>query len=289
MPPGGDLPADTSVKWLQPTGGGTVSVKTAPADIDSASNLISIFGSANSGKSTIMNHLSETTAFPRQGGTKGCDVTPTLCQLPGCSSSLAFADTEGIGSNGGHDFDVMLFTPLMLSSSVTLFNWKGGFKKNDILNMMSIVIDATDKMDVGNAQEMVGGHLHILLRDSAPSERLQDMLLTQENEPGSERRDDIREQLKVSFASVTVWGIPAPLDSASALQSSFDLSECKADYQKQVNSLRSSIIKQVAAPKLFGSAALRPGNLFDAATEVITELNNGAVMTPLDQIREKLR
>merc|ERR1711871_579637 len=115
------------------------------------------------------------------------------------------------------------------------------------------------------------------------------MGLTQENEPGSERRDDIREQLKISFASVTVWGIPAPLDSASALQTSFDLCECKADYQQQVNSLRSTIIKQVATPKSFGSAALRPGSIFNAATHIITHLNNGAVLNPLDQIREGLR
>merc|ERR1711865_1205315 len=100
--------------------------------------MVSIFGCPASGKSTLMNHLGGTSSFRRQCDTKGVDIDVVKLE----SKPVIFADSEG-HNEGRLEYDTNLFTPLMLVSGVCLFNWKGGFKKNDILNMMSIVIDAT--------------------------------------------------------------------------------------------------------------------------------------------------
>jgi hypothetical protein len=270
----------------------------------SASAMVTVFGAPGSGKSTIMNHIGQSDSFRRQCDTKGADVD--VVAMAG-GHQVALVDTEGHYQNT-LEYDVSLFTPMLLCSNVLMFNWNGGFRKDSILDSLSVILDVLVKLDAEDLVGMVGmdgkgettddslkpgGHLHILLRDSAPSDRLYDMLLGAEEDaegpdadPGAAKRNDTRNTLFACFSSVTVWGVPAPKDSAAALMESFELEECKAPYRQQVEAIRGAISAQVAgAPKCLAGRALEGPSIFKVASEVVQELNIGdGKLSPLADI-----
>ena len=123
------------------------------ANETSAVYLISPFGDPRKGKSSLMNFLcNEARSFKVQSGkvrpcTRGADlsnVTKTLFEFSGddclrdIGGNVRVLDPEGTG-NENAQYDVTLFCPVLLVSTIVIFNWGGGLQvqsKKKILTML---------------------------------------------------------------------------------------------------------------------------------------------------------
>ena len=144
----------SAVQWLEPSGGG-IAISSAPPSLYDATALVSIFGNACSGKSSILNHLAtwqppgssdedkQPSFFSGQNDTIGVELVsePVIIETGDGLQSLravAFADTEGLKSESEGDADaapsglgpesfsyennVTLFTSLLVSSRYVIIS-----------------------------------------------------------------------------------------------------------------------------------------------------------------------
>jgi hypothetical protein len=105
--------------------------------------LISIFGDPRSAKSFLLNCIRGMSVFQTLSGdadpcTQGVDLSRPvplseyaghLLQQLDLDSLIAFADVEGGGDRDADDYDMRLYSALLLVSTVMIYNWKGGLKK----------------------------------------------------------------------------------------------------------------------------------------------------------------
>ena len=131
-------------------------------------NLVTILGPARQGKSFLMNCLMGESLFKTSDAfavcTKGVQIANMMHQV-GDGGYAFFVDTEGQG-NEDADTDITLLTPILLSSKVILFNWKGGLQINQILNELAILVKIAKCVSSKCFEENFKfGHLNIVLRD----------------------------------------------------------------------------------------------------------------------------
>eukprot|EP01046_Picozoa_sp_COSAG06_P003794 COSAG06_NODE_151_length_21964_cov_95.963961_19_plen_347_part_00 len=153
--PGGDEPTES---WLHQKDGRIVLGKGNDmlSKILASVNLITIFGAARTGKSTLMSLLcGEQGLFRSSAGgesfTQGIMIANFFTSLEAFSSQdggecvspdsgssgedglvVGFVDAEGQGDKG-MQYDLKLISTPLLFSSIVLFNWKGGMQKHEIL------------------------------------------------------------------------------------------------------------------------------------------------------------
>jgi hypothetical protein len=163
--PGGDEPTEP---WLHQKDGRIVLGKGNDmlSKILASVNLITIFGAARTGKSTLMSLLcGEQGLFRSSAGgesfTQGIMIAnffPSLeafssqdggeCVSPDSGSGgedglvVGFVDAEGQGDRG-MQYDLKLISAPVLLSKIVFFNWKGGMQKHEILVRRCVyVLDA---------------------------------------------------------------------------------------------------------------------------------------------------
>ena len=115
--------------------------------IPKRTNLICIFGPPRSGKSFLLDCLCDDPhSFLFMEGlvqpcTQGADISNTVRSLVEFSGDenfvvneaidVRFVDTEGTGDRN-REYDMKLFCPMLLISSVIVFNWSGGLQISGI-------------------------------------------------------------------------------------------------------------------------------------------------------------
>jgi len=152
---------EVDTKWL------TIDTKESPSKLrvrDEATaslsalgtdklGLVMIHGTAKTGKSFLMNKLmGQPGLFAVRGGntatTVGVDLSPIKSYAEftggrgGDGCKVAFVDVEGQGDRGV-DYDVMLTAPLLLVSKATIFNWRGKMAKDEMLNKLGVLAQAS--------------------------------------------------------------------------------------------------------------------------------------------------
>eukprot|EP01046_Picozoa_sp_COSAG06_P002368 COSAG06_NODE_83_length_25105_cov_69.740913_11_plen_310_part_00 len=152
--PGGDEPTEP---WLHQKDGRIVGGKGNDmlSRILASVNLITIFGAARTGKSTLMSLLcGEQGLFRSSAGgesfTQGIMIANFFTSLEAFSSQdggecvspdssggedglvVGFVDAEGQGDKG-MKYDLKLMSAPVLLSPIVIFNWKGGMQKHEIL------------------------------------------------------------------------------------------------------------------------------------------------------------
>jgi len=232
-----------SHKWLEVRDlpGGKAELRVIPRGQDclaSAGNsplsLVTVIGRTRTGKSFLLRQLVDKQDwFEVKGGniplTKGADVSPVL-PVGGSRqrSKKAYVDAEGLGDAGIRK-DVLLLTPLLLVSSVVIFNWPGRPAKDKMLEQLGKLVAAAEKVGPrpeGIAQQRcIFGYLYIVLRNVAHAKGVKELLLNEE-EPGPlssakevAERNRKRRVLHESFRDIFIFALPTPTEKGDALDS----------------------------------------------------------------------
>jgi hypothetical protein len=161
--------------------------------------------------------------------------TATVTKKPSSSSSIAsseeihigFVDAEGQGDKDVN-YDANLICPILLASKCVIFNWKGDLQKDHILSTLGIMTRAAknvavegDGAEAGSAKKEKKsskfGHLHVVFRDwqaigTTSSGTHAALFNAEPSNKDTATRNQIREELKEAFESITVWLFEAPTD-----------------------------------------------------------------------------
>jgi len=127
---------------------------------------------------------------------------------------VGFVDTEGQG-NRGDEFDIFLFSPILVTSKIVIFWWPEGFQPERILSMLGVMTNSARQISPETEDQYQNtkpyGHLHILFRSwvyNATSEQVKNKLLEQQYDAREEERNTIRRLLIDSFETINVWLFP---------------------------------------------------------------------------------
>ncbi|CAG8448575.1 852_t:CDS:2 [Dentiscutata erythropus] len=200
-------------------------------------NLISIFGPARTGKSTFMNIIAgvddhDNEIFKSSSAletvTTGVDISETFLPLrefsklndnPEIDSNIlvGFIDTEGQG-NKGDEFDIYLFSPILVTSKIVIFWWPGMLQLNTILNNLGAITTSAKRITRGTQDQHQNtkpyGHLHIIFsswnNNNTPDDVKKLLLEPQAvNREKDKEHNSIRELLNDCFESIDIWLFPA--------------------------------------------------------------------------------
>lgn len=144
--------------------------------------------------------------------------------MGGKASKVVYVDAEGLGGDNVMK-DVLLLTPLLLASSVFIYNWRGRAAKDEMLKQLGVLADVAHKIvPEGTVQERrIFGHLHIVLRNQADVGDAKKILLDDEVPgPGMRtesvaKRNRVRQVLHESFRSIEISALPTPTEDEDAL------------------------------------------------------------------------
>ncbi|RIB25793.1 P-loop containing nucleoside triphosphate hydrolase protein [Gigaspora rosea] len=195
-------------------------------------NLISIFGPARTGKSTLMNILAGVNDYDNEifktspdmeTVTTGVDISKTFVPVKAFSklndnpeinnnALVGFVDTEGQGNNGD-EFDIYLFSPILVTSKIVIFWWPGLLQIDTILNSLGAMTNCAKRItrDTQCQRQNVKpyGHLHIIFRswnnNKTPEDVKKKLLEPQSVHKEKDKEHNcIRELLDDCFESIDV-------------------------------------------------------------------------------------
>jgi hypothetical protein len=198
---------------------------------------------------------------------------------------VGFVDVEGQGDKGVV-YDTQLVSPLLCVSKAVLYNWIGRPAKDSILTKLRCLADAAKKISPAGLPDgqKLFGHLHLVLRDFCGNVDEVKAMIFDEIEgatpsrctPEQHLRNETRQLICESFESVTVWGLPPPINDAQRLaEGNFTNGDACENYLIKVNALRTSVAGQLQEPKLFPDA-LSGEMIPQIVTELVAALNEGA-------------
>ncbi|CAG8720398.1 10136_t:CDS:2, partial [Dentiscutata erythropus] len=189
-------------------------------------NLISIFGPA-SGVDNCDNEIFKTSSVS-ETVTTGVDISKIFVPLkefskfndnPEIDSNVlvGFVDTEGQG-NKGDEFDIYLFSPILVTSTIAIFWWPGLLQVDTILNCLGAMTNSAKRITRdANCQHQNTkpyGHLHIVFRswnNNNTPEDVKKLLLEPQKivkRDKDREHNSIRELLSDCFESIDVWLFP---------------------------------------------------------------------------------
>jgi hypothetical protein len=264
--------------------------------------------------------------------------TATVTKKPSSSSSTAsgeeihigFVDAEGQGDKDVN-YDANLICPILLASKCVIFNWKGDLQKDHILSTLGIMTRAAknvavegDGAEAGSAKKEKKnskfGHLHVVFRDwqaigTTSSGTHAALFNAEPSNKDTATRNQIREELKEAFESITVWLFEAPTDSVIDLRQVLTIEKTTSRFRQQIRDFRAMLSDQLADPvfllpsgtssssssSVMTAAAARPPPrrhpltgklLYSMMKEIIATLNRGEVILPsstyLTMMKEEL-
>jgi len=236
-------------------------------------NAVMISGKLRTGKSYLMNALSNSQAFgvssQARSFTQGVHICDRLapCTMfggPEDGPSLAFVDAEG-QADKGKSYDIKLATPLLLVSKVIIMNeiCPTGPSKEDILRTIEIFMRAAEQVSERKKRKKLFGNLHLIMRDcSQPDSECWDIIFeiedadiaeTDEQAQAIVERNKIREGIFNAFESVPkVWCLPKLLTRHVPK----NYRDNSPDYVAKIEEMRAYMGKQLALPKLLDDKPL---------------------------------
>ncbi|CAG8735253.1 16784_t:CDS:10, partial [Gigaspora margarita] len=208
---------------------------------ENATNLLytkaeSLYLIARTGKSTLMNILAGVNDYDNEifktspdmeTVTTGVDISKTFVPLKEFSKLngnmevnsnilVGFVDTEGQGNNGD-EFDICLFSPILVTSKIVMFWWPGLLQIDTILNSLGAMTNCAKRITRDTQcqrQNKPYGHLHIIFRswnnDKTPEDVKKKLLEPQSvHKEKDKEHNSIRELLNDCFESIDIWLFPA--------------------------------------------------------------------------------
>ncbi|CAG8751607.1 40619_t:CDS:10 [Gigaspora margarita] len=209
---------------------------------ENATNLLytkteSLYLLKRTGKSTLMNILAGVNDYDNEifktspdmeTVTTGVDISKAFVPLkefsklngnPEINNNIlvGFVDTEGQGNNGD-EFDIYLFSPVLVTSKIVIFWWPGLLQIDTILNNLGAMTNCAKRIardtQCQRQNSKPYGHLHIIFRSWNNSKTPEDVK-TKLLEPQSVHKEkdkehnSIRELLNDCFESIDIWLFPA--------------------------------------------------------------------------------
>ena len=167
-------------------------------------------------------------------------------------------DVEGQGVRGDV-YNTKLAVPVLLISKALIFNWRGPPAANAILQALGVLNEVAKRIRPDDKTKL--GQLHIVLRDLHPSKAAECQRLVMDEEPGTSRevveRNDIRNRLRSTMASMTFWALPLPIRDAEALATqALRVDQASPEFQLGVRCLREAISRQLATTDGYTGAVL---------------------------------
>lgn len=158
----------------------------------------------------------------------------------------------------------------VFASQVILLNWRGTAVKDELLQKLSVLVDAAARIKPDEEEESkeeekesskVFGHLHIVMRDHPDTSGMYDLLFKQESGRAADKarveRNRIREGILESFESVSVWGLPSPIRDAVRLNAGeFAEADCTDAFLEEVGRLKDKMAEQLQVRDREGRAGL---------------------------------
>mmetsp|Transcript_80839 Transcript_80839/g.148946 ORF Transcript_80839/g.148946 Transcript_80839/m.148946 type:complete len:860 (+) Transcript_80839:141-2720(+) len=270
------LPPMESIVWLELVKG-VLSINDEATDVfaDESNfvNPVMVCGKLRTGKSYLMNALSDSQAFgvssQARSFTQGvhvCNrlVPPEWFGVPPDGPKLAFVDAEG-QADKGKSYDIKLATPLLLVSKVIIMNevCPTGPSKEDILRTLEIMMRAAEQVSERKKRAQLFGNLHLVMRDCAQEESecwsiIFDMEPQEEQESAErqkaiEERNKIRESIFEAFETMPrVWCLPKLMMTEAPK----NYRDASPDYVSKINEMREAMSEQLAMPKLLDGKPL---------------------------------
>jgi hypothetical protein len=270
------LPPMEAVVWLELKKGELVCNEEAMdvfVDETGFVNPVMVSGKLRTGKSYLMNALSDSQAFgvssQARSFTQGVHICNRLAPLtvfggPIDGPKLAFVDAEG-QADKGKSYDIKLATPLLLVSKVIIMNeiCPTGPSKEDILRTIEIFMRAAEQVSERKKRKKLFGNLHLMMRDCAqPEQECWDIIFEQEDPNVSEtdeqakaieERNKIREGIFVAFETTPkVWCLPKLMQSKAPS----NYRDCAPAYVNKINEIRAFMCEQLKEPKLLDEKPL---------------------------------
>jgi hypothetical protein len=260
-------------------------------------------------------------------------TTKTASSKPSSSSAsmesnneihVGFVDAEGQGDKDVN-YDANLICPVLLASKCVIFNWKGDLQKDHILSTLGIMTRAAKNVAVegeGGSSSTAKkdkksskfGHLHVVFRDwqaiGTTSAGTHSALFNAEpSNKDTATRNQIREELKEAFESITVWLFEAPTDSVIDLRQVLTIEKTTSRFRQQIRDFRAMLSDQLAEPVYLlpstasssSSSALAAAPrrhpitgkvLYSMMKDIVATLNRGEVILPsstyLTMMKEEL-
>ena len=131
-------------------------------------NLVLIFGKMGQGKSFLMNCLADQDVFGVSCGLKSCtqgiDLSSHLIPNPTGEDGaplIGFVDAEGQGDDKGPSHELMLATPMLMTSKVVIMNIMEPIRPSkETLRGLKILMETAGKISKQDRKKGVFGNLH---------------------------------------------------------------------------------------------------------------------------------
>ncbi|CAG8635594.1 29135_t:CDS:2, partial [Racocetra persica] len=251
---------------------------------DKIVNLVSIFGPARTGKSTLMNILAGvdncereifTSSSATETVTTGVDIFEVFLPLkefsklnnnPEIDSDVlvGFVDTEGQG-NKGDEFDLYLFSPILVTSKIVIFWWPEMFLVDKILNNLGAMTKSAQRI-TQDAQ-------------SQPQKGRRDKY---------KEHNTIRKLLNDSFESIGIWLFP--LSDLSQSREKLLFEDFNENWKQTFKEMREKVSEQLSVNESKHSTG-KPCTGRDIAefTEVLCNALNNSETYTITSIFERMQ
>ena len=216
------------------------------------------------------------------------------------SIKIGFVDAEGQGDKDT-TYDANLVCPILLASKCVIFNWKDSLQKDRILQLLGVMHKAAinvaeeGEIEVSGGVEKIFGHLHVVFRDwqyvnSTPESVKSDLFKEERSADTDARlRNAIRNDIKNSFESITVWLFPSPVSSSSKLTNKLRVDELSEAFKAQLQALRSCLGTQLSHPMKFAGRPFTAKTLGPLVMQIVYALNSGEAVRPMSAYLNMLK
>lgn len=262
-----------------------------------AVNFAVVMGELRTGKSYLLNALVGGDTFGTSDQAAACTEGVDVYAAPpsGTAPKQVFADVEGFADKG-QEYDLRLRLPMLLFSQVIIINYLcgSGPAKDKVLSDLSAMARLAD----GDG-DVRFGHVHVVLRDCPASEETcRDIIFSEEavvtegaeelTNQAKKNRNLMRVDIAKRFASTAVCCLPR-LSRAPAPSNYRD---ADADYQCQIDELRSRIQQQMLHERYVGDSLLTGRfvkHMLAAVQQEVLTQSPWSLLAVVSQAQEKVQ
>eukprot|EP01043_Picozoa_sp_COSAG02_P069334 COSAG02_NODE_11837_length_1644_cov_1.519741_1_plen_493_part_10 len=273
-------------------------------------NLVTIFGAARGGKSTLMSLLCGKPGLFRSspGGesfTKGIVMANFFVPLARFSAQdggramsaddedmvVGFVDAEGQGDRGT-EYDLKLISAPMLLSRVVIFNWNNSMQKDKILDELMVMTQVARRYSETATTEQPFHYLAITFQgcrgpeiEAGEEHRLSQLLDEEEegaleDDKGKQSRNKTRKFLRASFKRIRCHLFPRPVDNDAKYQKELAFEDLTPDYRERLKIFRAEIAVNLQQPQLFDGQSLTGPNMAGLVDFMADKINRDESFVP---------
>ncbi len=101
--------------------------------------------------------------------------------------------------------------------------------------------------------------------------------------PEIQTRNEIRNILEASFASINVWLFPTPVAETADLSKALDSSMLQPAFTKEVSLLKSSMMSQLREPMCFNGHIMTGSKISKLVPQIAAQLNENKLVMVYDE------